>query len=159
MDLVDRFVNWAKQENWTIEFADTSMRLPEQVNTRYKTIPEQWFVFIVNFTNIINSTGDVWFLTCENYLDEVWNYDSFENIILEAAEGNEKWSAEIKSFWDNTFPIILSVGGDYQYFAIKIDSGKVIQGYEPEFEDPLIVADSFNEFLEKIISGEIELWN
>ena len=46
-------------------------------------------------------------------------------------------------FWDNTFPIILSVGGDYHHVAIKQDSGKVVQGWEHEFEYPSVVADSF----------------
>ena len=51
----------------------------------------------------------------------------------------------------------MSVGGDYHYYAIDIDSGKVVEGWEPEFEETTDVAESFNEFVEKVISGDIVL--
>ena len=34
---------------------------------------------------------------------------------------------------------------------------KIVEGWEPEFEYPTEVANNLNEFLEKIISGEIKL--
>ncbi len=156
-DLVEKFINWAKQKGWTIERAEETMELPEEVVERYKNIPKQWLEFIVRFADIVNSTDDMWFLTCENYLDGGWSYNDFEKMSLDAAGDDEAWSEEIKAFWDNTFPIILSVGGDYQYFAIKLDSGEVVQGWEPEFEDPSVVAESFVDFLEKLVEGELEL--
>lgn len=59
--------------------------------------------------------------------------------------------------FNQSFPIVMSVGGDYQYYGIEINSGKVVQGWEPEFEEIIYVADSFIEFIEKIVSGEIKL--
>lgn len=157
IDLIENFTDWAKKEGWTIKRAETLMELPEEVTARYNNVPKQWFEFIINFIDIVNSTDDMWFLTCENFLDDVWSYNEFENISLEAANGDETWSTEIKEFWDNNMPIIMSVGGDYQYFAIELDSGKVVQGWEPEFESPSVVAESFVEFLDKLIAGDIEL--
>lgn len=156
-ELIERFIEWAKKNNWTIGRADKAMELPEEVTNRYKKLPKEWLEFIINFDDIMNSTDDMWFLTCENYLDRVWSYDDFEKMSLEAADGDEEWSAEIKEFWDNTFPIIMSVGGDYQYYAIDLDSGNVVQGWEPEFECSSVVAESFAQFIEKIIMGEIGL--
>ena len=157
MDLVERFTDWAKKKGWTIEIAETLMELPEEVKARYKNIPKEWFGFISHFADIMNSTDDLWFLTCENFLDGVWSYNEFENISLEAADGDEEWSEEIKAFWDNNLPIVMSIGGDYQYYAIELDSGKVVQGWEPEFESTFEVAESFVEFIEKIIAREIEV--
>ena len=157
IDLIENFTDWAKKKGWTIERAETAMELPEEVTTRYKNIPMQWLEFIIGFVDIMNSTDDMWFLTCENFLNGEWSYNDFENMSLEAADGDEEWSVDIKAFWDNTFPIIMSVGGDYQYYAIELDSGKVVQGWEPEFEYPSVVAESFVEFLEKLIASEIEL--
>ena len=51
----------------------------------------------------------------------------------------------------------MSVGGTYQYFAIKLDSGNVVQGWEPEFEEPSIVAESFAEFIQMLVTDEIEI--
>lgn len=157
MNLIEKFSDWAKKNRWVIERAKTSMEMPEEVTTRYRNVPKQWKEFIINFDTIMNSTNDMWFLTHDNFLDGVWSYNDFENMSLEAADGDEEWCAEIKEFWDNTFPIIMSIGGDYQYFAIKLDSGEVVQGWEPEFEECFVVAESFDEFIDKIIVGEIEL--
>lgn len=156
-NLIEKFLEWAKRNEWSIEQVQDVAEIPEEVTARYKNIPNQWKEFIVNFDTIMNSTDDMWFLTYDSFFDDVWSYNDFENMSLEAADGNEEWSTEIKEFWDNTFPIIMSIGGDYQYFAIKMDSGEVVQGWEPEFEEAFVVAGSFAEFIEKLTMGEIEL--
>ena len=156
-DLIAKFTDWAKKNDWTLERTENLMELPEEVIARYKNIPTQWLEFIINFINIMNSTDDMWFLTCANFLNDGWSYNDFEKMSLEAASSDEEWYSEIKGFWDNTFPIILSVGGDYQYYAIDLGSGNVVQGWEPEFEETSIVAETFVEFIEKLVAGEIEL--
>ena len=152
--MTGKFIEWATNAGWNIERADKAVAIPEQVASRYKNIPEDWLNFIQDFNFISNGTEDIWFLTCYDYLDTCHD---FEEISLEAAEGDEGWTEEIKTFWDNTMPIVMSVGGDYHYFGINLETGKVVEGWEPEFEDPTEVADSFNSFIEKIISGEIFL--
>ena len=156
-DLIERFLEWGKKKGWVIELAKSTIEMPEEVITRYKSVPKQWAEFIINFDSIMNKTDDMWFLTYDSFLDGVWSYNEFENMSLEATDGDEKWSSKIKEFWDHTFPIIMSIGGDYQYYAINIDSGEVVQGWEPEFEESFVVAGSFVEFIEKITTGEIIL--
>ena len=63
----------------------------------------------------------------------------------------------IINFWNRHLPIYRSVKGKYSYYAIDTESGKIVCGYEPEYEDASIVADSFEDFIDKIISGEIIL--
>lgn len=155
--IVENFINWAKNNGWNIELANKPIMLPEEVTNRYRNIPKEWIDFISNFQDIINSSGNMWFFTCNNYIDSVWSYNDFEKISLEAAFGDEEWIKSIKSFWDNSFPIVMSIGGDYQYYAIELNTGKIVQGWEPEFEEITYVADSFVDFIEKIVSGEIEL--
>lgn len=41
------------------------------------------------------------------------------------------------------------------YYEVEIEQ-EVVQGWEPEFESPFVVAESFGEFIEKIIVGENE---
>ncbi|HAA6474525.1 TPA_asm: hypothetical protein GF092_02615 [Listeria monocytogenes] len=50
---------------------------------------------------------------------------------------------------------MMSVGGCYEYYAIALNDGSVVHGSEPEFEESLVVADSFAEFLLKIVAGEM----
>ncbi|EAF5052010.1 hypothetical protein C2W34_08740 [Listeria monocytogenes] len=50
---------------------------------------------------------------------------------------------------------MMSVGGCYEYYAITLKDGSVVHGSEPEFEESSIVADSFADFLLKIMAGEM----
>ncbi|EDJ9677123.1 TPA: hypothetical protein IP792_000204 [Listeria monocytogenes] len=50
---------------------------------------------------------------------------------------------------------MMSVGGCYEYYAITLKDGSVVHGSEPEFEESLVVADSFVDFLLKIMAGEM----
>ena len=156
-NIVKKFEQWASKNNWRIELTDNQEVLPQEIINRYKNIPKEWISFITSFHMIINESEDMWFLTCDNFREGEWSYNEFEIISLDAAFDDEDWAKDIKEFWDNTLPIIMSVGGGYQYYAIEISTGKIVQGYEPEFEEIEYVADSFTEFIEKIISGEIEL--
>ena len=49
----------------------------------------------------------------------------------------------------------MSVGNGYEYYAIELDSGIIVSGFEPEFEEAETVADSFDEFLEKLMNNEL----
>ncbi|EHT9927417.1 SMI1/KNR4 family protein, partial [Listeria monocytogenes] len=52
-------------------------------------------------------------------------------------------------------PIMMSVGGCYEYYAIALNDENVVHGSEPEFEESLVVADSFADFLLEIVTGEM----
>ena len=66
-------------------------------------------------------------------------------------------SIDIISFWNKHLPIFLSVDGEYSYYAINTETGEVVSGYEPEYEDTTIAAEDFSIFIDKIISDEIIL--
>ena len=86
-----------------------------------------------------------------------WQYNEFERISLEAADGDERWTEQIQNFWNGHFPIVMSVRDGYAYYAIRIADGSVVSGAESEFEETEVAAESFGEFLQKVISGEIQL--
>lgn len=78
-------------------------------------------------------------------------------VSLEGAEGDAEWENEIKEFWDNHLPIIMSVKCGYSYYAISMKNGSIVQGAEPEFEECEVIAGSFEEFIKKIIKKEISI--
>ncbi|HAB0062340.1 TPA_asm: SMI1/KNR4 family protein, partial [Listeria monocytogenes] len=43
----------------------------------------------------------------------------------------------------------------YEYYAIHLTNGNIVHGSEPEFEESSIVAESFADFLLKIVAGEM----
>ncbi|UPZ35898.1 hypothetical protein MUB18_17485 [Sphingobacterium sp. PCS056] len=59
----------------------------------------------------------------------------------------------MKNFWNKHIPIILSVKKGYSYFAINVSEenfGKIYYGDEPEFEEAVLVSNSFTSFIEAI---------
>ncbi|MBP2110406.1 hypothetical protein J2Z70_000545 [Paenibacillus silagei] len=73
---------------------------------------------------------------------------------VEAAAGDPAWQSEITAWWDHHMPIVMSVGDGYSFYAIDLttDSGAIVRGAEPEFEEVEKVADSFGEFLAWMMS-------
>ena len=82
-----------------------------------------------------------------------------ELMSLEAAEDDENECNNIQKWWDNYIPILLSVRDGYSHFSMSLcenSFGQIVEGYEPIYEDTIIVANSLKEFLEKIMSNEID---
>ena len=52
-------------------------------------------------------------------------------------------------------PIFLSVKDGYSYYATSMRDGSIVWGTEPEFEECKLVADSFIDFLEKLMTDNL----
>ena len=154
------FRRWAVSHDWIIKDSNSKCKLSTTIVERYKKIPSDWLSFINKFNVCMNSTETTWFLLNENYMpknENEWRYNEFEILSLESAQDDNEWIKEIHDFWDNNLPIIMSVGNGYEYYAIEIKSGAIVHGIEPEFEDVEKVANSFNDFINLIIDGKIEI--
>lgn len=153
--MLNSFIEWARKNNWNIVINSEKIDLLDSIKNRYN-IPEQWFNFICNLSICENHSSTKWFLTPNDYLSITkgvqWN--EFELQSLEFA-GNEK--EKIISYWNTHLPIILSVDGEYSYYAIDTENGSIVSGYEPEYEESTVIADDFNTFIENVISGKILL--
>ena len=152
--MINKFILWAKKNNWNVILNLEKAELPNTVKNRYN-IPEQWYNFICKLQICENQTATKWFLTPNDYQphEDGFRWNEFEIQSLEYGD-NEN---DITSYWNNNLPIIMSVDGEYSYYAINIESGNVVIGYEPEYEDSSVVAEDFNTFINKVVSGEIEL--
>lgn len=152
-ELAEKFTDWARDNGWNVEIAAEKQALPDKAAKRYAFIPDDWREFIGEFESIVNGDNNIWFLTAYELAED----NEFETISLNASDGDEEWRKNILGFWDNFIPIVMSVAGDYHYYAICVKTGEVFEGWEPEFEEPEICAVSFTDFLEKIIAGKIVL--
>jgi hypothetical protein len=161
--MLNKIDKLAIKKGWTIEKKSTpKFDLPESIANRYGSFPADWTEFISNIDSFINQVETVWFLCSKDYKEQDENsfrWNELELISLQAADdyGDEECQDNIRQFWDAHLPIVLSVGNDYEYFAIRLSDGFIVYGYEPEFEEYEEVAKSFIEFVEKIISREIDL--
>ena len=155
--MYQEFLEWAEKMNWNIMLTAEEAAIPETIKKRYK-VPEEWLTFIGHFSVCSNAADTRWFLTSEDYSNSgAFKWNEFELLTLKAAGLDLSWKKRIKAVWDKHLPIVMGVGGEYEYYAIDTDSQKVVYGYEPEFEETEVVAESFEVFIKKIISGEIVL--
>ena len=137
-------------------FIITKQTNPNKLSTeylnRYKNNPAGYIEFLNQFETIINPEETVWFNSIEVFngetdTDFAWN--AFEQISLEALEGDDEEIQDILDFWDNQIPILLSVK-EYEYLAICLTDenyGTIVHGVEPELEETSIVCSNFNELM------------
>ena len=160
--MIDKFIAFLEQNGWIIsKNVNREDSSSNEILKKYSSLSAE-FVELIEKYKVISSADDTtWFLCVNDYNSESedgFKWNEFENMSLEAAEGDEKWQKEIEEWWQDKLPIILSVGGGYSYYAIDTgNGGKIINGCEPEFEETDIVAESFSDFIDQVIKGKIEL--
>lgn len=159
--MIQKFLTYMKECGWNVEMKEKlSCDLPETVKIRYEHIPEMWFEFITTVQSIVSSDETTWFLCEDDYdlqKDKAFQWNEWELISLESIENDAEWENAIKEFWNMHLPIILSVKDGYSYYAVSMENGSIVKGNEPEFEECEWVADSFEDFMKKIMNRELQL--
>lgn len=159
MNIIDKFALWAEQNVWKIVPETESIDLSTHpILKEYSLENSPLFrEFITRFAELVNHNETVWVLCARDFKDskseEEFAWDEFRTISLEHADDNEERS-QIEEFWRGHLPFLMAVGVGYEYWALELESGKIVNGYEPIFEETTVTADSFGEFLEKVMNGE-----
>ena len=159
----EKFKLWLKENDWIVELNTNKFDYKENsILNKYNNIPATFINILKEYSNISSKDDTTWFICGKDYLDEsddAFRCNEFELMSLEAAGENEKWKIEIKDWWRKKLPFIMSVSGGYSYYAIDLEENKgtIIFGREPEFEDGIVVAKDFDEFIDKIIKKEVIL--
>ena len=155
------FLAYMEKQGWTVEMnEEQEFCLPEPMKSRYAGYPESWVRFVSIVKSMVRKDERAWFLCAEDYDmqgDKAWQWNEWELLSLEAAENDTAWKDEIRKFWNGHLPIFLSLENGYAYYAISMKDGSIVYGAEPEFEECETVADSFEDFMEKVINGRIQL--
>lgn len=160
-DEIIRFKDWLISRNWKVITNDNmDVMLSCEFQKRYKNIDTEYFEFLKCFKRVISKDERTWFLCADEYnesSDFAFKWNEFELLSLEATQDDDEWKKEIEEWWTNKLPIILSVKSGYSFYAIDLDSdtGTIVKGIEPEFEETEIIANSFYEFLNMVIQGKI----
>lgn len=131
--------------------------LNKRFQTRYSHLPDDYLAFLKTYSLLTNQSDTTWFNSIADFNetndenDFKWN--EFEIQSLDAFDGDVENQQEVKNFWNKHIPIILSVKKGYSYFAINVSEenfGKIYYGDEPEFEEAVLVSNSFTSFIEAI---------
>lgn len=155
---------WFKENEWVIKLNPTKYDwMKNEILNQWKCLPENFAGLIEDYQYLSSKDDTVWFLCGRDYAynsDNAFKWNEFEMMSLESAEGDEEWKREIKDWWSDKLPFIMSVkDGYYSYYAIDFgsDKGAILMGEEPEFEEACIVAENFDDFLERLFNHEIIL--
>ena len=157
-NMIDEFVAWAINNGWSVELAESLHEIPVLLTQRYRSLPRTWSDFFRAINSCHNAQDTVWFTDHQSFRtddDNAFRYNELELISLDAACGDAELENDIRSFWNKHIPIVMSVSNGYEYYAINTDTGEIVNGYEPEFEECSHTADTFYDFLKMIVSGEI----
>lgn len=154
-DKRDVFLQWARENGWAIVENDRGdVRLNEDLLARYKEVPADYLRFLATVSECVAPDEQTWFLCEQDYngsSDAEFSWDEFERISLEAAAGDEEWTANITAWWDRHLPIVLSVDGGYSFYAVELATGGIVHGAEPEFEEVDVVASDLDEFYDYLM--------
>ncbi|SDD65797.1 SMI1 / KNR4 family (SUKH-1) [Paenibacillus sp. CF095] len=152
-------MTWAGEKGWDIMRKSGSQSLlNSSITSRYKGLPDEYLEFINVVEKCVAPDEQTWFI-CEgefnNSTETAFQWNEFEMLSLEAAEGDSIWQSEITAWWDRHLPIVMSLEDGYSFYAIDLttDSGAIVRGCEPEFEEVEKVSDSFGEFLAWMMSN------
>ena len=149
--MLKEFIKWAENNNWNMILSTEKLNFPDSIMNRYQ-LPEQWLNFIKCFSVCENESATKWFLTPNDYQMKGNGFQWNEFELQSLASTEEK--SQIISYWNAHIPIILSVDGEYSYYAVNTENGNVVFGTEPEYEEAEVIANDFDTFIRKIISGE-----
>ena len=156
------FELWCSENGWITKRNESASAFPDNIVQRFPhSLDTQYYEFICYFSECYTVDEQSWFLCETEYTKEAddtelgWNV--MESMSLEASE-HEHESQSIKEWWDDHLPILLSTRDGYSHFSISLEKGsfgQVVEGYEPVFEDVVIIANSFVEFLGMIMDGSL----
>lgn len=157
--MLEELLNYLKEQSWNVELKEEKdTHILDVIGKRYKNIPQQWLNFVSRFKSIVNRDNTTWFLCEDDFClqeENKFRWNEWEIISLESVRNDSELENEIREFWNKYLPIIMSVRSGYSYYAISMENGSIVYGIEPEFEECEIVADSFEEFIRKIMKREI----
>lgn len=152
------FVRWAPAGGWLVDLKVVSAScLPQEIQRRYPQIPADYLAFTQQVDRAVSADDTACILCCRDFSRKKglrWN--EFERISLAAVEDDIQ-SEAVRRFWNMHLPVLLSVSGDYCFYAIRLADGVIVNGYAPVFEDTTVVAASFCELLEKLVAGRLRL--
>lgn len=159
--MTDKLRVYLRSQGWKLEMNQrTESVLPDEIYNRYKNIVPQWYDFIEGLNALVSEDETTWFLCFKDFYEQnedAFQWNEWERISLESAGDDVEWKKEIRAFWDIYFPIVMSVKDGYSYYAMSMENGAIVYGCEPEFEECETVADSFDDFMDKIVDGKIQL--
>ena len=153
--IFDELIDALAQNGWQIRRRDEICSpQSEFLGGRFKNLSEDFYRFVCSFETLHDAADAVWFVSARDYAssgaDEAeFCYGDFEKDSLECA-ANDAERAAVSAFWSGCLPFLFSVRGERCFAGILAqgaDAGRIVFGAEPIYEDTLVIAHNFEEFI------------
>jgi hypothetical protein len=147
-----------EQVGWKAERLAEPCSLPAEILERYPTMPAEYRDFVETTGFVVGPGETSWLVTGSIFNATapcVWPWNAWELQSLEAAGDHQNLVKEIRSFWDQHLPIVMSTKSCYAYFALDLESHRIVQGEEPIYEDVgAPIASSLDEMFRLIVERD-----
>jgi hypothetical protein len=153
-------LNQLRDGGWRVNLCALPRELPWDIKNRFAWIPEEIEEFASELETAVSSDATIWLLGAADFYgssQSAYRWNDWEQMSLDAAEGNATLTTSIRFFWNNHFPIAISVKSGYAYFAVRKADFGVVCGEEPEFDETSPIASSFSEFINLLAKRDPKL--
>jgi hypothetical protein len=149
-----------KAAGWHVNGGGFDRELPANIQTRFAWLPKEINEFVRELEMAVSADAKIWLLGILDFYgtsQSAYKWDEWQQMSLDAADGDLRLIKSIQAFWNNHFPTAHSVKGGYAYFAVRRTDFAVVCGEETEFEEASIIAPSFLEFLDLLAKNDPKL--
>lgn len=152
-----------KTAGWVVQLSGSLSPLSPAILRRYPWLPSDYVAFIESIGLVASADDKVWIQTAKDFngqTESAFAWNEWELQSLAAAKGDPKWTQTIKAFWDNHFPVLMSVRSGYAYCALDRLGEEVVRGREPEYEKTTVVCRTVDELLHLVATprGDLALF-
>src|SRR5947207_2324529 len=152
-----RAIETLAAKGWDVRLQPRPKPCPDHVITRYGWLPKDILAFLEETEAIVSPDSKSWFNTSTDLSGQsgaAFSWNQWELDSLAAAENFPKLQDGIRDFWDQHFPVMISVKDGYAHFAIQKPDLVIVCGEEPEYEEATTVAASFADFLKELCADK-----
>ena len=153
-EAIATFLEAAVSSGWILQTREKAQPvLPVSIIERYSNIPNAFIEFLSIVLDAAPSDEKAWFLCEANYngtspTTSAWN--EWELFDCDNFKDDPDLVVATKKFWDQHFPIMMSVRSDFAYIAIDMSTdhyGTIVFGYSPFLLEPKCLYAAFPDFL------------
>ncbi len=150
-DRIEALARAATGAGWQVERRDPArpLDLPEEITRRYPVLSRGQQELLRRIARATSADEAVWFVCEDDFRrddPEGFAWNEIERMELESAASASERRAIVR-FWDRHVPVMMAPDGDYDYLAIALDSGAVVHGCAPDWEDVVVVAGALDDWL------------
>lgn len=153
-------IDFLKESGWQLEINNNDISfdlLSEKIRIRTLNVPHELKQLMSSLKILENTDATAWFITNNDLTqkndESSFAWDEFEQQSLDASI-DKKSKEPIIQFWESHFCFLMSVKTGYSHISVVtkgIEKGKIVFGFEPEYEQVTVLANDFGEFCQIVI--------